>query len=62
MTEWWRGAVTYQVYPRSYQDASGDGVGDLPGITARLPYIAALGVEGDLAFALLHLAPGRYGL
>lgn len=45
MTEWWRGAVTYQVYPRSYQDASGDGVGDLPGITARLPYIAALGVE-----------------
>ena len=43
--EWWRGAVTYQVYPRSFQDSNGDGVGDLPGITARLPYLAGLGVD-----------------
>jgi alpha-glucosidase len=43
--DWWRGGVIYQVYPRSYQDSTGDGVGDLPGITRRLPYIAALGVD-----------------
>ncbi|NOR64161.1 MAG: alpha-glucosidase, partial [Rhodobacteraceae bacterium] len=43
--DWWRGAVIYQVYPRSFQDSTGDGIGDLPGITARLPYIASLGVD-----------------
>ncbi|MEZ5799001.1 MAG: alpha-amylase family glycosyl hydrolase [Paracoccaceae bacterium] len=43
--EWWRGAVTYQVYPRSFQDSDGDGVGDLKGITRRLPYLAGLGVD-----------------
>ncbi|MBR7784409.1 alpha-amylase family glycosyl hydrolase, partial [Undibacterium luofuense] len=42
---WWREAVIYQVYPRSFADSNGDGVGDLPGITARLDYIAALGVD-----------------
>lgn len=42
---WWRGAVIYQIYPRSFQDSNGDGVGDLPGITARLDYIADLGVD-----------------
>ncbi|MBL8300657.1 MAG: alpha-glucosidase [Rhodanobacteraceae bacterium] len=42
---WWRGAVIYQVYPRSFQDANGDGVGDLPGLLARLDYIASLGVD-----------------
>ncbi|MBX2835892.1 MAG: alpha-glucosidase family protein [Gammaproteobacteria bacterium] len=43
--DWWRGAVIYQIYPRSYQDSNGDGIGDLPGITQRLPYIANLGVD-----------------
>ena len=43
--DWWKGAVTYQVYPRSFQDSDGDGVGDLKGITARLPYLADLGVD-----------------
>lgn len=43
--EWWREAVIYQVYPRSFMDSNGDGVGDLPGITARLAYIAELGVD-----------------
>ena len=43
--DWWRGAVIYQVYPRSFQDTNGDGLGDLKGITRRLPYIANLGVD-----------------
>ncbi len=42
---WWRGAAIYQVYPRSFQDTNGDGIGDLPGITARLPYLADLGLD-----------------
>mgnify|MGYP001812860921 FL=1 len=44
--EWWRGAVMYQIYPRSFMDSNGDGIGDLAGITERLPYIASLGVDG----------------
>jgi alpha-glucosidase len=45
MRDWWRGAVIYQVYPRSFQDSNGDGVGDLPGITDRLEHVARLGVD-----------------
>ncbi|MFZ1469713.1 MAG: alpha-glucosidase [Paracoccaceae bacterium] len=45
MSDWWKGAVTYQVYPRSFQDSTGDGIGDLPGITSRLQYLADLGVD-----------------
>ncbi|MFT4916753.1 MAG: alpha-glucosidase, partial [Yoonia sp.] len=45
MNEWWRSAVVYQVYPRSYQDDNGDGVGDLNGITRRLDHIVELGVD-----------------
>jgi alpha-glucosidase len=43
--DWWRGAVIYQIYPRSFQDSNGDGIGDLKGISARLPHIAALGAD-----------------
>jgi len=43
--EWWRSAVIYQIYPRSFADFDGDGVGDLPGISTRLPYLARLGVD-----------------
>jgi alpha-glucosidase len=43
--DWWRGAVIYQVYPRSYQDSTGDGIGDLKGVTPRLDHIASLGVD-----------------
>ncbi|QIK79957.1 alpha-glucosidase [Sphingomonas piscis] len=42
---WWRGAAIYQIYPRSFADSNGDGVGDLPGITERLDYVAGLGVD-----------------
>src|SRR5699024_11267327 len=43
--QWWRDAVVYQVYPRSFADSDGDGMGDLPGVTARLPYLRDLGVD-----------------
>lgn len=43
--DWWRQAVVYQVYPRSFADADGDGLGDLRGVTERLPHLAALGVD-----------------
>ena len=42
---WWRGAVTYQLYIRSFADGNGDGLGDLAGIRERLPYLAGLGVD-----------------
>ncbi|GAA3752127.1 glycoside hydrolase family 13 protein [Microbacterium kribbense] len=43
--QWWRSAVIYQIYPRSFADANGDGIGDLPGITQHLPDLADLGVD-----------------
>ena len=42
---WWKGAIVYQIYPRSFADSNGDGVGDLPGITARLDHVASLGID-----------------
>ncbi len=44
-TQWWRNSVVYQVYVRSFADSDGDGIGDLPGITSRLPHLAELGVD-----------------
>jgi len=45
-SEWWRGAAIYQIYPRSFADRNGDGIGDLPGVTQRLDYVRSLGVDG----------------
>jgi alpha-glucosidase len=44
-SDWWRSAIFYQIYPRSFADGNGDGVGDLPGVTERLDYLADLGVD-----------------
>ena len=43
--DWWRQAVVYQIYPRSFADSNGDGLGDLRGILSRVPYLAALGID-----------------
>jgi alpha-glucosidase len=43
--EWWRQAVVYEIYPRSFADSDGDGLGDLSGISSRVPYLAALGID-----------------
>lgn len=45
MDAWWHGAVIYSVYPRSFMDSNGDGIGDIPGLIAKLDYIAALGID-----------------
>ena len=45
MRDWWKNAVIYEIYPRSFQDSNGDGIGDLNGITARLDYLKKLGID-----------------
>jgi alpha-glucosidase len=45
LENWWKNAVIYEIYPRSFQDSNGDGIGDLNGITSRLDYLQKLGVE-----------------
>ncbi len=58
---WWKGAVIYQVYPRSFQDSDGDGVGDIAGLIARLPYIASLGVDGIWLSPVFRSPMADYG-
>jgi len=61
MSEWWRGAVIYQVYPRSFQDSNGDGIGDLAGITRRLEHIASLGVDAVWISPFMKSPMADYG-
>jgi alpha-glucosidase len=58
MTPWWRGAVVYHVYVRSFFDSNGDGQGDLPGVEARLDYIKSLGVDA-VWLSPIHPSPNR---
>ncbi|MFD4900590.1 glycoside hydrolase family 13 protein [Streptomyces sp. NPDC058411] len=60
--DWWRQAVIYQIYPRSFADSDGDGLGDIPGVTSRLPYLADLGVDAVWLspFYPSQLADGGY--
>ncbi len=53
---WWKEAVVYQIYPRSFMDSNGDGIGDLNGITSRLDYLKELGIDVMLAFACVSVA------
>lgn len=59
---WWKQAVVYQVYPRSFKDANGDGLGDIPGITSKIDYLASLGVDAIWLspFYPSNLADGGY--
>lgn len=56
-TAWWKSAVIYQVYPRSFADSNGDGVGDLPGITSKLDYLDTLGVDA-IWLSPIYASPG----
>jgi alpha-glucosidase len=57
-SDWWRGGVFYQIYPRSYADSTGTGTGDLPGIISKLDYLAELGVAG-LWLSPVTVSPNR---
>ncbi len=56
-TQWWKSAVIYQVYPRSFSDSDGDGIGDIPGITRRLDYLERLGVDA-IWLSPIYASPG----
>ncbi|NMD46588.1 MAG: alpha-amylase, partial [Propionibacterium sp.] len=60
--QWWRQAVVYQIYPRSFADANGDGIGDLRGIASRIDYLAGLGIDAVWLspFYPSELADGGY--
>ena len=55
---WWKECVVYQVYPRSFQDSDGDGIGDIPGVTMRLPYLKELGVD-VIWLSPFYQSPGK---
>ena len=56
---WWKHGVIYHIYPRSFMDSNGDGVGDIPGIISKLDYLADLGIDGiwlsPVFLSLIHI-------
>ena len=60
--DWWRGAVIYQIYPRSFMDSNGDGIGDLKGVIDKLDYIASLNVDAIWLSPFFYLADERFRL
>ncbi len=57
MTPWWKNAVIYQIYPKSFQDSNGDGIGDLPGIISHLDYLQKLGIDA-IWLSPIYQSPG----
>ena len=55
--DWWKHAVIYEIYPRSFQDSDGDGIGDINGITSRLDYLKSLGI-GAIWLTPMYPSPG----
>ena len=51
---WLRDAVFYEIYPQSFRDSNGDGIGDLPGITEKLPYVKSLGCNAPVSYTHLR--------
>ena len=60
--KWWQDKVAYQIYPKSFYDTNGDGIGDLPGIIEKLDYLKDLGVDIIWLSPVLSLSAGRPGL
>ena len=58
---WWQTGVIYQIYPRSFQDSNGDGIGDLPGVISRLDYLAGLGID-TIWLGIIFLIAMQLGL
>src|SRR5438105_12549948 len=58
---WWQPAVIYQIYPRSFQDSNGDGIGDLPGMLSRLGYLVELGVDAVLVSPIFRSSLSVFG-
>ena len=61
-TTWWKHAVVYEIYPRSFQDSNGDGIGDLNGITQRLDYLQSVAVDAIWISPMYPLPPSRLRL
>lgn len=57
--QWWKRAVIYQIYPRSFADSNGDGIGDLQGIISKLEYLEELGIDAIWLSPSVQIAAGR---